>query len=110
MVKRFFLVMVFVASQGISFHAATPVHYTLTFPAPPHRWLQVEASFTDLAAVPLELRLRRSSPGRDARHEGAKNGDDGHAAARDGRERQATRPEPDGGKGSGGQGGSCTGK
>ena len=108
MVKRFFLVMVFVASQGISFHAATPVHYTLTFPEPQHRWMQVEASFTDLAAVPLELRMSRSSPGRYSLHDFAKNVYDVHAFARDGRELQATRPDPYGWNVSGGHGGSVT--
>jgi predicted metalloprotease with PDZ domain len=108
MVKRFFLVMVFVASQGISFHAATPVHYTLTFPEPQHRWMQVEASFTDLAAVPLELRMSRSSPGRYSLHDFAKNVYDVHASARDGRELQATRPDPYGWNVSGGHGGSVT--
>ena len=108
MVKRVFLVMVFVASQGISFHAATPVHYTLTFPEPQHRWMQVEASFTDLAAVPLELRMSRSSPGRYSLHDFAKNVYDVHAFARDGRELQATRPDPYGWNVSGGHGGSVT--
>ena len=108
MVKRFFLVMVFVASQGISFHAATPVHYTLTFPEPQHRWMQVEASFTDLAAVPLELRMSRSSPGRYSLHDFAKNVYDVHTFARDGRELQATRPDPYGWNVSGGHGGSVT--
>src|ERR1035437_5692574 len=108
MVKRFFLVMVFVASQGISFHAATRFHYTLPFPEPQHRWMQVEASFTDLAAVPLELRMSRSSPGRYSLHDFAKNVYEVHTFARDGRELQATRPDPYGWNVSGGHGGSVT--
>jgi predicted metalloprotease with PDZ domain len=112
MAKRLFLAIVFtivfIGAQGISFHAATPVHYTLTFPEPQHRWMQVEASFTDLTAVPLELRMSRSSPGRYSLHDFAKNVYDVHAFARDGRELQATRPDPYGWNVSGGHGGSVT--
>jgi predicted metalloprotease with PDZ domain len=101
-------IIVFIGAQGISFYAATPVHYRLTFPEPQHRWMQVEASFTDLAAVPLELRMSRSSPGRYSLHDFAKNVYDVHAFARDGRELQATRPDPYGWNVSGGHGGSVT--
>jgi Predicted protease with the C-terminal PDZ domain len=100
--------IVFIGAQGISFHAATPVHYRLTFPEPQHRWMQVEASFTDLAAAPLELRMSRSSPGRYSLHDFAKNVYDVHAFARDGRELPATRPDPYGWNVSGGHGGSVT--
>jgi predicted metalloprotease with PDZ domain len=53
--------------------AQAPVSYRLSFPEPEHRWMQVEASFDDLPAAPLELRMSRSSPGRYAVHEFAKN-------------------------------------
>ena len=87
------LTIVVVTLHTISFHAAAPVHYTLTFPEPEHRWMQVDVSFADLGAMPLELRMSRSSPGRYSLHEFAKNVYDVHAFARDGHELQTTRPD-----------------
>src|SRR5215212_6089118 len=53
--------------------AQTPVAYTVAFPAPQHHYAQVEILLADLAAAPLQLRMSRSSPGRYALHEFAKN-------------------------------------
>lgn len=53
--------------------AQAPVGYRVSFPAPEHRWMQVEATFPDLPKGTLELRMSRSSPGRYALHEFAKN-------------------------------------
>ena len=47
--------------------------YVVTLPEPEHHWLQVEATFRDLGAAPLRARMSRSSPGRYAVHEFAKN-------------------------------------
>ena len=91
---RRFLVCVFLLSSAVSFHAAAPVRYRLTFPEPQHRWMQVEASFTELGRGPLELRMSRSSPGRYSLHDFAKNVYDVHAFGGDGRELPATRPDP----------------
>jgi predicted metalloprotease with PDZ domain len=74
--------------------AATPIRYRLSFPEPQHRWMQVEASFTELAPETLELRMSRSSPGRYSLHDFAKNVYDVHAFAGDGRELPAARPDP----------------
>jgi predicted metalloprotease with PDZ domain len=52
---------------------APPVAYRLTFPHPEQRWMQVEARFTSLPATPLQVRMSRTSPGRYALHEFAKN-------------------------------------
>jgi predicted metalloprotease with PDZ domain len=49
------------------------VQYRLSFPAPEHHWLQVEATFTAVPAGPLQVRMSRSSPGRYALHEFSKN-------------------------------------
>ena len=78
----------------MSFHAAAPIRYRFTFPEPQHRWMQVEASFTELGTGTLELRMSRSSPGRYSLHDFAKNVYDVHAFAADGRELQTTRPDP----------------
>ncbi len=53
--------------------AAQPVEYTLSFPAPQERWMQVDARFPASPGTPLEVRMSRSSPGRYATHEFAKN-------------------------------------
>ena len=64
------LVWLLLASVG---SAQEPVSYRLTFPAPEHHWLQVEATFSGLPQAPLQLRMSRTSPGRYALHEFAKN-------------------------------------
>jgi predicted metalloprotease with PDZ domain len=52
---------------------AQTVSYHVTIPEPQHHWLQVEAVFPDLGAAPLRAFMSRSSPGRYAVHEFAKN-------------------------------------
>jgi len=50
-----------------------PVEYHLAFPSPEHRWMRVQVTFPDLPSAPLEVRMSRTSPGRYALHEFAKN-------------------------------------
>ena len=52
---------------------AHPVTYKVTFPEAEHHWLQVEVTWTGLPSAPLQARMSRSSPGRYAIHEFAKN-------------------------------------
>ncbi len=73
--------------------AQAPVVYTVTFPAPEHRWAQVEAVFAGVEGT-LEARMSRSSPGRYAVHEFAKNVFDVHAFDGAGREVTVTRANP----------------
>ena len=49
------------------------IEYRLSFPAPEHRWLQVDAVFPQLGTSPVRLLMSSASPGRYARHEFAKN-------------------------------------
>src|SRR5438067_1274238 len=93
MPRRLLLAFIFIATRPLAFHAVAPVRYTLTFPETEHRWMQVEAAFSELAQSPLELRMSRSSPGRYSLHDFAKNVYDVHAFGRDGRELTATRPD-----------------
>ena len=60
-----------VASSALAQPA--PFEYRLSFPTPEHRWMQVEARFTDLPDGTAEIRMGRTSPGRYALHEFAKN-------------------------------------
>jgi predicted metalloprotease with PDZ domain len=53
--------------------AQAPVEYRLSFPEPEHRWMQVEVAFDDVPDGPLEILMSRTSPGRYALHEFAKN-------------------------------------
>lgn len=53
--------------------SASPVSYRVTFPEPHHHWMQVEVTFSGLGTRPLQARMSRSSPGRYAVHEFAKN-------------------------------------
>ena len=80
--------------SAAAFDAAEPIHYTITVPQPQHRWMQVEATFPDVPAGTLELRMSRSSPGRYSLHDFAKNVHDVHAFGADGREIPTTRPDP----------------
>ena len=84
------------AAAPLGYRAAAPIAYRFTVPEPQHHWMQVEATFPDLAAAPLELRMSRSSPGRYAIHDFAKNVYDVRAAGPDGRELTVTRSDPSG--------------
>src|SRR5262252_2027633 len=76
-----------------SLRAAEPVRYRFSFPEPQHRWMQVEAAFSELPSGTLELRISRSSPGRYSLHDFAKNVYDVHVSS-GGREVATTRPDP----------------
>jgi predicted metalloprotease with PDZ domain len=53
--------------------AQAPIEYRVSFPEPEHHWMQVEVTFPDVSVETLELRMSRSSPGRYAAHDFAKN-------------------------------------
>ena len=91
---RIFACCVAALAAASSVFGAEPVRYRVSFPEPEHRWMQVEATFPELPAGTLELRMSRSSPGRYSLHDFAKNVYDVRAFASDGRELQATRPDP----------------
>ena len=74
----------------------TAVSYAFSFPEPQHHWMAVEASFTGLPTGPLELRMSRTSPGRYAVHDFAKNVYDVEVVGADGRPLSITRPDPSG--------------
>jgi predicted metalloprotease with PDZ domain len=98
--RRWLLALAFLAAAAaapvapsIVSSAAEPVRYRFSFPEPSERWMQVEATFADLGAAPLQLRISRSSPGRYAIHDFARNVYDVHAYNTDGRELQLERPD-----------------
>jgi predicted metalloprotease with PDZ domain len=63
---------VVLVTAGAAF-AQAPVEYRLSFPEPEHRWMQVEVAFREVPPGPLQVRMSRTSPGRYALHEFAKN-------------------------------------
>ncbi|HJZ72800.1 MAG TPA: hypothetical protein VKE51_13740 [Vicinamibacterales bacterium] len=85
--------VVLIAMSMGSPRAAEPVRYRFSFPEPQHRWMQIEATFSELAPGALELRISRSSPGRYSLHDFAKNVYDVHVTS-GGHEVATTRPDP----------------
>jgi predicted metalloprotease with PDZ domain len=82
------------AVVGCPAFAQAPVAYRLSFPEPEHHWMQVEVTFADLPATPLELHMSRASPGRYALHEFAKNVFDVRATDTAGAVLRATHTTP----------------
>ena len=75
--------------------AQQPVQYRVSFPAPEHHYARVEVTWNDVpAGTTLEARMSRSSPGRYAVHEFAKNVFEVRAYDGQGKELKPTRPNP----------------
>jgi predicted metalloprotease with PDZ domain len=87
-----FIVLVVVSTSAWAQQAA--VEYILSFPAPEHRWMQVEVRFPNVPSGALQLRMARTSPGRYALHEFAKNVFDVSIVNGKGQPIAATRPDP----------------
>jgi predicted metalloprotease with PDZ domain len=92
MARRVIALLVFVLVSSSAW--AQAVEYKLSFPAPHHRWMQVEVRFPNVPAGPLQVRMARTSPGRYALHEFAKNVFDVSAVGGKGQALTATRPDP----------------
>jgi predicted metalloprotease with PDZ domain len=90
--SAFFVLFLLVVPASVL--AQAPVTYRVSFPAPQHHYAEVEAVFADLPSGPLELRMSRSSPGRYALHEFAKNVFDVHTYDGSGKELPFVRPNP----------------
>ncbi|RYU82206.1 M61 family peptidase [Hymenobacter persicinus] len=74
--------------------AQAPVHYSLAFPNAVHHEARVTVSFSEVPAGPLQVRMSRSSPGRYALHEFAKNVYDVQATDSKGQALAVSRPDP----------------
>jgi predicted metalloprotease with PDZ domain len=92
-VRTALLGVVFAGVCSVAF-AQAPVSYRLSFPEPHHRWMQVEIEFRDVLPAPLDLQMSRSSPGRYALHEFAKNVFDVTVTDAEGRPLAVSRPNP----------------
>jgi predicted metalloprotease with PDZ domain len=71
-----------------------PTEYRLSFSERAHHVMQVEVTFHGVPAGPLQVRMSRSSPGRYAAHDFAKNVFDEHITDGHGKTLTATRPNP----------------
>src|SRR5688500_15216523 len=74
--------------------AQTPSAYRLSFAEREHHLMDVEVTFTELPQETLELRMSRTSPGRYALHEFAKNVFDVRITGAAGQPLTPTRPNP----------------
>ena len=79
---------------GLGRAADAQVVYEVSFPNAVHHEALITVTFTDLPAQPLELRMSRSSPGRYALHEFAKNVYSVRAEDGNGSPLQLARPNP----------------
>jgi predicted metalloprotease with PDZ domain len=84
-----------VQAQRAGAAAAAPISYRVTFPEPEHHWMQVEMTVSGLGAAPFKARMSRSSPGRYAVHEFAKNVFSAEAFNGRGTKLAVTRPDVD---------------
>jgi len=62
-----------VVHAGLAAAQTPSIDYRLSFPQREHRLMNVSVTFTDVPAGPLRLHMSRSSPGRYALHQFAKN-------------------------------------
>jgi predicted metalloprotease with PDZ domain len=86
--------VVLLVCGAVSALAQAPIAYGLSFPQRAHRIMHVEATFSDLPSGPLQLRMSRSSPGRYATHEFAKNVFDVAVTDANGQTLTVVRPNP----------------
>ncbi|HTI37864.1 MAG TPA: PDZ domain-containing protein [Vicinamibacterales bacterium] len=89
-----FAILFALCGAPLAQRADAPVVYKVSFPAPEHHVAKVEVTWTNVPRGPLQARMSRSSPGRYAVHEFAKNVYDVHAFNANGTELRITRPNP----------------
>jgi predicted metalloprotease with PDZ domain len=93
MAKRFLALVVVVLVSSSAWAQGQAIEYKLSFPAPEHRWMQVEVRFPQVPAGTLQVRMARTSPGRYALTEFAKNVFDVAIANGKGQPLTAARPD-----------------
>ena len=74
--------------------STSPIEYDISFENRAHHEAEITVHYVDVPEGALELRMSRSSPGRYALHEFAKNVYGFRAVGADGREVEVTRPNP----------------
>jgi len=89
--NRFLLIGLFICTTAI---AQVSSSYTVSFENAIHHEAQIEATFTNLISDEVEFRMSRSSPGRYALHEFAKNVYGVEVTDGNGHSLMTTRPDP----------------
>lgn len=84
----------FHGTLSLSLEAQQSVRYNLRFPNAAHHEAEVSATFSGVSAPVLEVVMSRSSPGRYAPHDFAKNIYNVSAADGEGHKLDITRPNP----------------
>jgi hypothetical protein len=56
MSKKFLAFIIVIAVSTAAWAQQAPIEYTLSFPAPEHRWMQVEVRFSNVPAGTLRAR------------------------------------------------------
>src|ERR1044071_2297509 len=79
---------------SVALRAQPATFYRLSFADREQHIMQVDATFSDVPAGPLQLHMSRSSPGRYALHEFAKNVLDVRASDSEGRPFPIAHPNP----------------
>ena len=74
--------------------AQAPIRYEISFENRAHHEAEIRVTFPDIGPGPLQVRMSRTSPGRYALHEFAKNVYSVRAAGVDGRAVTIVRPDP----------------
>jgi predicted metalloprotease with PDZ domain len=83
----------FSAATALQGSAQEPVRYDISFENRAHHEAEITVTFSDLGSAPLELRMSRTSPGRYALHEFAKNVYNFRATGAGGRTVEVSRPD-----------------
>ncbi|MFV1884668.1 MAG: M61 family metallopeptidase [Balneola sp.] len=78
----------------LNMYAQTVNEYTISFENAVHHEAKIKATFSNLDLKPLEIRMSRTSPGRYAIHDFAKNVYSVKAFDEGGKELEITRPNP----------------
>lgn len=91
---RSVLLLVLLLCAAASALAQQPVRYSISFPNAVHHEAEISVTFAELPQQPLEVRMSRTSPGRYALHEFAKNVYSVRAYNGQGEPLAVTRPDP----------------
>jgi predicted metalloprotease with PDZ domain len=86
--------VVLAACAEASSQSSSTIRYAISFENRAHHEAEITVSYADLPAGTLELRMSRSSPGRYALHEFAKNVYDVRVTGADGAQPVVSRPNP----------------
>jgi len=92
--RHLLVLMLFAMAAPAAAMVQDTVVYDVRFPNAVHHEAEITVTYRNLAAGPLELRMSRSSPGRYAVHEFAKNVYDVRADDGGGRALAVERPDP----------------